>query len=213
MATKNNKIIDLYSLLTPANIFRLVCIDERSIKEKNQTNPVNLPGATYSLVDAVKTLYHYSEADAWELISKVSVPISAHIDDHIDSKHEGLGCGYARLVETVPEKVYAVEAVKSVDRLLKISENGGQILHYLEEHQPKMAVLNYKQGFSVDQDELPALGILSCDIWAAEYYAVYLKQYDNRIDPRAVAKHIEKIFIATVKTLTDRKISRFIRLK
>ncbi|MFH0791806.1 MAG: hypothetical protein V1905_01145 [bacterium] len=213
MATTNIKTIDLYSLLTPANIFRLVCIDERNVKEKNQTNPVNLPGATYSLVDAIKALYRYSEEDAWEMISRVSIPISAHIDDHIDSKHEGLGCGYARLVETVPKKVCAVEAIKSVDRLLRVSERGGEVLHYLEEHQAKMAVLNYKQGFSVDQDELPLLGILSCDIWAAEYYAIYLKQYDNKIDPQAVAKHIEKIFIATVRVLTNQKISRFMRLK
>jgi len=204
---------DLKNLLVPADVFRIVCIDERQIEEDNKTNPVNLPGATYCLVDALKVLYRYSENDAWDVLKKVGIPITTHIDNHISSEHEGLGCGYAMLVETNPKKVFAVEPIKSVVRLLKVNCVGGEVLHYLNNHQAKAAVINYKQGTSIDQDELPILGLFSCDVWAAKYYAQFIKQYDEKIDPQKFADHIEKVFISTVKTLTKNKINRFIRLK
>ena len=91
MIKKNN--INIESLLVPANIFRIACVDERKVQEVNKTNPVNLPGATYCLVDALKALYGYSEEDAWQVLSKVNIPICSHIDNHIVGDHEENGCG------------------------------------------------------------------------------------------------------------------------
>ncbi len=210
MIKKNN--INIESLLVPANIFRIACVDERKVQEVNKTNPVNLPGATYCLVDALKALYGYSEEDAWQVLSKVNIPICSHIDNHIVGDHEENGCGYAKLVETKPKAVLAAEPIKSVSRLLKISELGGEILHYIGGHQAKLAVINNKQGFSIDQDQLPVLGIFSCDVWAAKYYSHFIKQYDQKVNPKKMANHIEKVFIATVKTLTKGAIKEFIRV-
>lgn len=207
---KNDPVINFANLLLPANFFRVVCVDERTVKEKNRTNPVKLPGATYAVVDALKTLYRYTEESAWKIIQEARVPIATHLDDHFDPSMEVVGCGYAKLVETQPQSVFAVEAVKTAERLTVVSQFGGEILHYLGHHTAKYAVINRRQGFSLDQNKLPTLGIFSCDTWAAKYYAVFLKQIDPQINPDEFQDHIEKVFRATVETLTSKKISDFV---
>ncbi len=204
---------DFENLLIPADIFKVICMDERKLREELIVNPVHLPGATYSLIDTVKFLYGYSEEKAWELFSKVGIPLGTHIDDHVSKEGESVGCGYAKLVETCPEKVLAPEAIKAAERLLRVARLGGEVFCCLGEHHAKYAVINHKKGFSISHKKASLIGVFSCDVWAAGYYANYLSQFDSRINGKEMKKHVEKIFRAAVTTLSLGEINEFVVLE
>jgi hypothetical protein len=186
------KLIEKY--LLPANSNLIRCVDERQALDS--TNGVEIPGATYSIVDAIKHFKGVGENEAWELAIKNGIPIGAHIDDH----HGPLGCGYGKLVETNPKAVLAPESVPVAKRLKRVEEANGLIMHYLGEHHPTHAIINWRKGFSIDPDQAAedGLGIFNCDIWIVAEFA---KRLD--IDPLKMTKHIEDVFRRTVIQLSS----------
>lgn len=189
------KPIDLEQYLFPADVDLLQCVDERQTVE-DTTNGVEIPGAIYGIIDAVKALKGISEQEARELIEKSGIPIGAHVDEH----HGEKGCGYARLVETSPARVSAIEAVLAADRLNWVKQTKGPILHYVGEHHPTHATITRRGGFSIDSDQAwkdKGFGIFNCDVWIAGEFAKKLG-----IDPKQMMDHMEKVYRQTVTALS-----------
>ncbi len=190
---ENPRPIELEKYLFPADGDLIRCVDERQALD--QTNGVEIPGGIYGIIDAIKTLKGVSEEAAWELALKSGIPIGAHVDEH----HGERGCGYAKLVEVSPAAVSAPEAVSAADRLARVEAAGGTVMHYLGQHRPTHASLNYREGFSLDPDRAlqDNLGIFNCDIWAAGAFAQKLG-----IDRQQMMQHIEQVFRQTVAALS-----------
>lgn len=190
-------VVNLELYLLPANIDLIRCVDERQAEDA--TNGVEIPGGIYGIIDAIKAIKGLTEEQAWQLAQESDIPIDAHVDDH----HGASGCGYAKLVETDPSKVGAPEAILAKQRLERVRQAGGNILHYIGDHKPTHATINNRTGFSLDPDQamIDGLGVFNYDAWAAREYANRLN-----INPEKFAKHIENVFKQTVTALTGMAI-------
>ena len=188
--------------LRKADLHVIECVDERL--SDGVENGVEIPGAVYGMVDAVKSILGLTEEQAWDYVYSHNVPIGAHIDDH----HDEEGCGYAKLVQTEPGTVHAVEAVPAAERLARVNGYGGRVTTYTGSHQPTFAVINDKRGQSIDPDAAMGngIGIFSYDRWAAHEFGKRLK-----MNPKQVAAHIENVYRATVARLAG--INQFVVLK
>lgn len=188
--------------LFPADIGLIRCVDERQATDN--TNGVEIPGAVYGIIDAIKLFADVDEDAAWRIAVNAGIPIGAHIDEH----HGALGCGYARLVETTHASVLAVESVPAATRLATALSHGGQVLTLLGEHNPTHAVINRRIGYSVDPDQAIAdkLGIFNFDRWAAVVFADMLA-----FDHAAFANHLEGVYRRTVNALTG--ITEFLTIE
>lgn len=185
-----------------ATLKRIRCVDERQALDTS--NGVEIPGATYGLVDALKALEGISEDQAWNRIISARIPVEAHIDEG----HGERGCGYAKLVEDEPGTVLAVESIPALQRLQRVYDQGGQVATYIGEHAPRIAVTNEKKGWSLDPDQAPHLGAFSFDAWAAEQYGRMLRVRD----PRKFKAHLTQVYQNTVRRLAP-QINRFHVLK
>lgn len=192
----------LEPFMVPADINTLNCVDER--QSDGVPNGVEIPGGIFGVVDAVKTLNHLGEDEAWSRVVKAGIPLGAHVDDH----HAENGCGYANLVETNPKAVYATEAISAKDRIKRLRDLGGSVVTYQGHHKPTHAVINLRHNVSFDPDAAngAGLGIFNFDKWATEEFARRLK-----INPNRFANHLEQVYRSTVTTLTGMK--QFITIK
>lgn len=164
--------VDFKKYYIAADLTQLLCIDERPKTEQIQ-KAVRIPGGVYSLIDAIKSVGHMSEEQAWQLAHDRNIPMDAHTDDHHHEGNEGEGCGYAATVQKSPETVGAVEAISANERLERAKTNGGQIYHYTGGHRPTHAVINYTEGKTIDQQAAwnDGYGPFTCDVWAISHYA------------------------------------------
>jgi len=187
---------DFNKYLFPADITLIRCVDERQAEETDNTNGVEIPGAVYGIIDAIKHFKTCSEDEAWKLAMTANIPLGGHTDEH----HGALGCGYARIVENTPDAVLAPEKVPAADRLKKIQQVDGLVLNLLGEHHPTHAVINYKEGYSLDPDQAAAdgWGIFNFDKWAARAFGTMLQ-----IDGEIFADHLENVYKRTVQKLTQ----------
>jgi hypothetical protein len=188
---KENMQIETY--LLRANKKRIRCVDEREATVPS--DGVAIPGATDGLLDAIKFLKNVDEATARQLIISTKLPIAGHIDEH----HGPKGCGYRKLVETEHKTVGAPEAVSADDRLAWITQEHGEILTLLGDHHPTAAVINYREGTTIDTKKATTdgQGIFNFDIWAMAGYAEKLG-----IDPAAFTNHLQDVYRKTVTRLT-----------
>ena len=184
---------DLRNYIFPADLNHIRCVDER--KSTDQTNGVQIPGGIYGIVDAIKALAHAIEEDAWQRVKDAKIPIDAHIDNHDGAR----GCGYARTVEDKPQAILAPDSVTAQERLDRVQQVNGGVLHYIGKHDPSHATINYWKGFTLDPNKasVDGLGVFNCDAWATRVYAEKLG-----LDPNAFEQHIVRMYEATVKELT-----------
>jgi hypothetical protein len=179
--------------LVSADMSHIRCVDERQATDP--TNGVQIPGGIYGIVDAVKVLANVTEDEAWTMVRESQIPIDAHIDDH----HGAQGCGYASKIENKPHAVLAQESVAAQERLDRVQKAGGSVLHYVGEHHPTHATINYRSGVTLDPSiaSRDGLGIFNCDAWAVTPIATRLG-----LDPQRMEDHIVRMFKATVTELT-----------
>ncbi len=184
---------DFARYLLKADTSLIRCVDERQAKDN--TNGVEIPGAIYGLIDAIKHFTHCSEEEAWKRAKEAGLPIDGHIDEH----HGAKGCGYGRLVEEQPATVMAPEAVPAQQRLAKIQEAEGQVLMLLGDHHPTHAIINHRVDYSLDPDQATkdGFGIFNFDAWAARRFGAMLG-----LDEGAFAMHLEEVYKKTVTALT-----------
>lgn len=162
---------------TEANPNRIRCIDERRFSP--DSNGIQIQGGTYGLLDALKKILNISEEEARTIIIAKGIPLGAHT--HVDLAE--LGCGYAAKVQSDPTSVGAVEAVSAEDRLNWIRANGGEVLVYTDEHDPQLAIINYKYGKTLDTNSAMGngIGIFNFDAWAVPNLAKKLDIPDTSI--------------------------------
>lgn len=179
--------------LLPADINLIRCVDERQATDA--TNGVEIPGGIYGIIDAVKVLANVSEDEAWRMVRVAGIPFGAHVDDH----HGARGCGYANKVENDPQAVLAPEKVVAQERLDRVRQANGVVMHYLGEHHATHATINFREGFSFDPDKASehGLGVFNCDAWAVGEYAQRLG-----MNPNVMEEHMIRIYKATVTALT-----------
>ncbi len=152
--------------------WRLRCVDDR---QADDLNGVELPGATYVVVDGMKRVLGLTEWRAWEEAQRHGIPISGHTDNHHHGRHrQGHGCLYAVVVEQEPHVVGAPESVRADERLETVRALGGTVTTYFGSHPTNsLAVLNWIKDYSLDPDRLRLNGIyaFNADAWAADVYA------------------------------------------
>ncbi len=184
--------------LMSANAKKTRCIDERKPK-RAPTDPKNdgvaIPGATEGIIDAIKTLKHLSEEEAWKLASDAGIPMNGHEDEHHGTK----GCGYRKLVETDPTSVLAVEAVPAETRRTTLTQAGGDIITLQGDHKPTEAIINYRAGTTIDTERAvnENRGIFDLDAWALPDMAEKLG-----IDKDVFTAHMINVYKHTVTKLT-----------
>ncbi len=186
------------------------CVDER--QGDGQTfdlkNAVELPGSTGVFIDYIKNQYKdISEEQAWDMARSAGIPIGAHQgpdhSHHVHSSEEKIspkGCGYNLLVETNPSSVLAPESVSASHRYhLAAKYEKAQLYDVHGPHIINVGVIVRKHGFSIDSDRALAaehIGILGCDVWAAELYAQRWNRtfLTYQINTRNIVIHTEKVF-------------------
>jgi len=195
-------IPDFKKYLLKADIDLIRCVDERQALDT--TNGIEIPGAIYGIIDGIKHFAHCTEEDAWKLAKEKGIPIDGHIDEH----HGAKGCGYATLVEDEPKTVLAIESIKAQDRLQKIQDANGQVITLLGDHHPTHAVINHREGYSLDPDKAAVddLGIFNFDRWAAKMFGEKLGFEGDKF-----ADHLETVYKKTVTRLTGFTVFHEIR--
>lgn len=185
--------------MVPADLDVLNCIDDR--RSDGISNGVEIPGAIFGVIDAVKAIRNIAEEEAWKAVVRAGIPLFAHLDTGQGAR----GCGYARLVEDTPNVVLAVESVRAQERLERLLPLGGHIVTYVGHHHPDYAVINDREGFSFDPESACAqeFGVFNYDRWAARRFAQRLS-----MDPDGFAGHLENVFRGTVSALSP--ISDFV---
>jgi hypothetical protein len=191
----------------PARVFKLFlhrenprhlrCVDER---QSDYMRGVELPGATFSVIDGMKKVLGLREQDAWEAAKRHRIPISAHVDTH---HHSARGCAYAAIVEHEPELVGAPERVRADERLERARAYGGIISTYYGEHaRNSFAILNWFKDSSIDPYGLRLNGVFAfnCDAWAPNAYAAQLDL--SKRDTTRFRNHIVEAY----KNLIHKKI-------
>ena len=181
---------------------RVRCIDERHAGDQN--NGVQIQGATSGLVDAYKAVMQVGEDAAWDIYKKAGIPLDGHVGDH--------GCGYNGQVENSPQAVEAPQSVPSANRVYRVTQAHGALLHYEGDHTPKYATINYMKGKTLDTNSIlnADAGTFNLDVWAVDEYAKMLHLDLGEMD--AFRKHIIRSYQRTVATLTLGAISTFIFL-
>jgi hypothetical protein len=174
--------VDFHKYQIPADKHTFLCIDERPKVEKTQ-RAVRLPGAVYGLIDAIKSVGHLSEEDAWKYAKEHSIPMDAHTDNHHHEGNEGEGCGFGATVQNRPEVLGVVESVSANERLDRVKANGGRIFHYSGGHRPTHAILNYVPETTIDQELAwnDGFGPFVCDLWAVPELAHTLGLDSNKM--------------------------------
>lgn len=197
---KTAAILERYFVL--ADIDQIRCVDERHASFP--TNGVQVPGAIYGVVDAVKVLQIVSEDEAWQRVTRAGIPLEAHDDNHAGAR----GCGYAKQVETDPASVGAPEKILASDRLSRVVKAHGKILHYEGKHQATHATLNWREGFTLSPERALAegRGVFNCDLWALRQYAARLE-----LDADQLTNHITAVYRQTVTALSG--ITQFHQLR
>lgn len=203
--------VDFRKYLRAANLGHIECVDERDIEDEPgqeyfvpaARDGVQIPGAVFGLVDAVKLFRQVTEEEAWKIVAEAGIPLTGHDDEH----HEALGCGYEKLVEKTPKTVRAVESVAADDRMAKLRHEGGLVQRYLGHHQAKQAVINRIEGLTID----PEKGyeddkyFFSCDSWVAKVYGPKLG-----IEAKVLQDHLEEVYMRTVMALTENQLKDFV---
>lgn len=179
--------------LQPANFEAIRCVDERPAE--HEANGVQIPGGIYGIIDAIKSLAHCSEEEAWKKAKEANIPM----DDHIDEHHGARGCGYAKLVEDEPHTVNAPESIPAENRLAQIKKAEGTILTLLGDHKPTHATINEKIGTTMNSNRAmeEELGIFNFDRWATKKFGEMLG-----FNPKEFADHLTKVYENTVTRLT-----------
>ena len=189
--------VDFHTYQIPSDTNTFLCIDERPKIEPVQ-RAIRLPGAIYGLIDAIKSVGHLSEDEAWTLAKERGIPMDAHTDDHHHEGNEGEGCGMATTVQNKPDVIGVVESVPANDRLKRAKLNGGRIFHYTGGHRPTHAVLNFVPETTVDQQKAwnDGYGPFVCDLWAIPGIANKLG-----LDENATMDFMKNLFLKTVNHL------------
>ena len=181
--------------LMKANEKKTRCVDEREPDAKTVNDGIAIPGATFGIIDAIKTLTGASEEEAWDRATKAGIPMNGHDDTH----HGPKGCGYERLVEEEPASVLAVESVPAATRKAKLEEEHGTVITLLGDHQPTEAIINYREGTTIDTKKAvnEHRGIFDLDAWALSAMAEKLG-----IDTNVFTAHVIDVYKHTVTKLT-----------
>lgn len=188
--------------LVPADMTKLRCVDER---KANQTNGVQIQGASSGIVDALKVVLNMSEDDAWNLVKQKGLPL----DGHDDNSHGPLGCGYNKKVETDHAVVLAPEEVPAASRLERI--DAACVLHYQGEHTPMHATINFVPDTTLDTNRIlsEGQGTFNLDAWSLVSYAQKLELSHNQT--AQFVSHIVDSYKATVTALAN--ITKFSELR
>lgn len=188
------ELVGAEAYLMPADSTKLRCVDERIAKD-TVNNGVAVPGATYGIIDAIKMLASVDEETAWTIAREAKIPINGHTDEH----HGAQGCGYGKLVELEPGTVLAYESVPAENRKARIEQGNGEILTLLGDHHPTEAIVNYKEGTTIDTKRATegGRGIFCFDAWAMPEMAQKL-----HLDPDTFANHMLNVYKKTVTKLT-----------
>jgi hypothetical protein len=186
--------------LFPADLTKRRCVDDR--RTNPQTYGPQIQGATWGEVDALKQIRHVSEEQAWEAVIKAGIPHDGHVH-----------CGYNNKVETDPGSVGATESVSEESRLQKVMSAKGTVLHYIGDHAPAAATINFISGKTLDTNKILSAGIgtFNLDIWVLEQDAQKLG-----LTPEEAAGFIDHIVASykkTVKALTHNTIKTFVELR
>lgn len=177
---------------------RLRCVDER---QSDYMKGVELPGATFSVIDGMKKVLGLREHDAWDAAKRHRIPMSAHVDNH--HHYTARGCAYAAIVEHEPKLVGAPESVSGEERLERVRALGGVISTYYGDHaRNSYAILNWFKNASIDPFGLRLNGIFAfnCDAWAPEAYAAQLDL--SKRDAMRLRNHI----VTAYENLIHKKI-------
>lgn len=182
---------------------KIRCIDERPAEDQN--NGVQIEGATSGLVDAYKAVTGVSEDAAWDAMRRAGIPLDGHVGDH--------GCGYNGQAENSPENVGAPERVSSASRVERVMAAKGNLLHYVGDHNPKYATINYMKNKTLDTNSIvnAGEGTFNLDAWAIDEFAKKLQL--DKTQTVAFRDHIINSYQKTVTTLTHGAISTFIVIK
>lgn len=201
LQSRPGRVIRLF--LHKESPWELRCVDER---QSDIMKGVELPGATFSVIDGLKKVLGLREHEAWEAASTHGIPISAHVDTH--HHYTARGCAYADIVEHNPKLVGAPERVRADERLEQVRALNGTISTYYGEHaRNSFAVLNWHKNMSMDPYGLRLNGIFAfnCDGWAPDAYAKQLdlswgdtaklrshivRAYENLIHKKIGIRHI-----------------------
>lgn len=195
--------------LTKGTINRIRCVDERPEKTQDTKDEkgVQLPGACYGILDAIKTITNCKEEEARKKAKDAHIPWSIHDDEH----HGALGCGYGKLVQTESETVLAPEAVAVAERFAFVSAQPiHEILTLIGDHNPKYAIINYREGTTIHSPKAVEAGVgsFNFDYWAAVAFGKQL-----RVDGQQFATHLLEVYTKTVMRLTNNAITTFYTIR
>lgn len=175
----NKNLGEITVELSEADLDLIACMDERpSDIRTDLENPVNMIGASEGLADSVKVTINCSEEEAWKRIIDAGIPIMGHGD----AEHGESGCAYRRIIATNHVLFGAREAVSVADRWARLRRKDT----YYGPHNGKIGLINYMEGYSVDQD---LRGFYTYDYWAAVHFARLMG-----IDERKVANYLLNAF-------------------
>lgn len=184
LQTNPGRVFRLF--LHPESPWELRCVDER---QSDVMRGVELPGATFSVVDGLKKVLGLREHEAWDAVANAGIPISAHVDTH--HHYSARGCAYAAIVERDPELVGAPERVRANERLERVRALNGTVSTYYGEHaRNPHAVLNWHKNMSMNPYglRLNSVFAFNCDGWVPDVYA---RQLDlSWRDTRKFRNHI-----------------------
>lgn len=204
MEQQSRPEVHFKEFLIPADINKLRCVDERNAAD--QTNGVQIQGATSGIVDALKTAKNISEDQAWSIVASTGVPLDGHVDDH----HGPNGCGYNNRVETDPSTVGAPERQSAAKRLTRIQPE--RVLHYIGQHNPSYATINFVVDTTLNSNRILASGegTFNLDAWALMPLATKLGLSHD--ESARFVTHIIESYKKTIITLTNSAISSFVEL-
>lgn len=190
--------------LVNATIAKIRCVDERYSAE--QTNGVQIQGATSGLIDAYIAITGATEDAAWNTFEKAGIPFDGHDDTH----HGANGCGYNNKVEKDPGSVGAKKSATAASRLARVKSE--RILHYQGEHNPKFATINRSKGKTLNTNGILSTGqgTFNLDAWAIDEYAK--KLHLSKDQAKMFSNHVIDSYRQTVMTLTSGAISTFIEI-
>jgi len=199
---ENIKLVEQY--LENANIKKIRCIDERKGEIPAQ-GEIAIPGGIYGIIDAIKHISGCSEDQAWQKAKAAGIPL----DGHIDEDYGANGCQYGKLAENQHDAIMAPEAIPVEQRLNRIKTEGGTIQILKGNHHPTHAVINSREGCTINTDTANAdnLGIFNFDMWAVKKFAEMLD-----LDANQFSSHLEQVYKKTVMVLTSFTESDFIYL-
>ena len=198
--------VNFKEYLVTADPSRLRCVDERHAT--NQTNGIQIQGATSGIVDALKTVQPpLSEDGAWNAVGRAGLPVDGHDDDNKGAD----GCGYNNRVETDPSSVGAKESITAASRLARVHPE--RILHYEGDHNPRHATINFIPDTTLNSNGILAAGegTFNLDAWAILSMATKLGLSHD--ESARFVEHIVSSYKQTVMTLTKSTISTFVELR